>query len=131
MQRATSTGAGTATLVGLGQTAQNPSPISWQDSPENNPASLLIHDGYIYWAGTAAIGRVKMDGMTHYQPRFITLPGGYTGEGPFGLATDNQFLYWGGYGKAKPGVGGAIGRARLDGSHVNAALSSTRTSKGS
>ena len=57
---------------------------------ENNPTSLLITSGLLYWAtGDGSIGRVRIDG-TSVSQSFITGVGN-----AYGLATDGRSLYCG------------------------------------
>jgi hypothetical protein len=93
---------------------------------------LAVSGGYLYWAnigyprpgaadGGDTIGRRRLDG-TGVNQQFITRAGF-----PTALAIDSRYIYWTSWGNARLarehhqrfGRGGAIGRARLDGTGVN------------
>ncbi len=91
---------------------------------------MAVSGGYLYWANTGGpdtadgggtIGRARLDG-TGVDLKFIT-----GASFPTGLAIDSRYIYWTSWGNAGAAAGhhppfspgGAIGRARLDGTGVN------------
>jgi virginiamycin B lyase len=85
----------------------------------SNPNGIAANRTHVYWAnaGSGTVGRAKLDGTEVNQSfiteGFIVSPPGdpIDAIGPVGLAIDCDHLYW--------TTDGAIGRARLDGTHVD------------
>jgi hypothetical protein len=77
--------------------------------------SVIAVDGYVYWAGQDAIGRVALDG-SQLQRHLIDLPPEQGVAVADGLASDGTYLYF------SSCDGNTIGRADLDGSDVEDAL---------
>ncbi len=73
--------------------------------------SVIAVHGYIYWDDRTAIGRVAFDG-THLQRHLIDLPPRQSFAVADGLASDGTYLYF------SRCDGNTIGRADLDGKHV-------------
>jgi hypothetical protein len=110
-----STGAiGRANLDGTGV---NPAFITGSTALRGKPGPCMgVSDGaHIYWANSdGTVGRADVDG-TGVNNSFISQPGliGW----PIPCAYDSTYLYWADAGRAPTS---AIGRARLDGTHVQA-----------
>jgi hypothetical protein len=83
------------------------------------PSALAIGGRYIYWAGsdsasTGVIGRATLNGKNVWAT-FIT-----GGVGPGSIAVNSSYIYWGnGEGDGSDVGSNAIGRADLDGTHVD------------
>ena len=73
--------------------------------------SVIAVDGYVYWAGQDAIGRVALNG-SHLQRHLIDLPPQHGVAVADGLASDGTYLYF------SSCDDNTIGRADLDGSQV-------------
>lgn len=79
-------------------------------------------DALIYWTGyssetnSSVIGRAEMDGRSADES--WTPTGDWGKVGVWGLAVDQAHLYWVNYTRG----GGAVGRARVDGTNVNKAF---------
>jgi hypothetical protein len=74
------------------------------------PTGLVTVNGWLYWVGPKAIGRVRPDG-THLARRFIPLPQENGGGVADGLATDGHHLFFSRCQDAE------IGRVNPDGTH--------------
>jgi virginiamycin B lyase len=77
--------------------------------------SVVAVDGYVYWAGQDAIGRVALNG-SHLQRHLIDLPPQQGVAVADGLATDGTYLYF------SSCDDNTIGRADLDGSQLEQPL---------
>ncbi len=85
----------------------------------SNPNGIAASRTHVYWAnaGSGTVGPAKLDGTEVNQSfiteGFIISPPGdpLDAIGPVGLAIDGDHLYW--------TTDGAIGRSRLDGTHVD------------
>ena len=88
----------------------------------SNPNGIAASRTHVYWAnaGTGTVGRARLDGSEVNQSfiteGFIVSPPGdpLDAIGPVGMAVAGDHLYW--------TTDGAIGRARLDGTHVDQAF---------
>jgi hypothetical protein len=86
-----------------------------------DPLRLAADDRYLY--GTfpgksgGSIGRVRLDG-TEANPDFIVGPGPGPLDGVGGIAVSSQYVYWTNWFDKDEAAEGAIGRARIDGTHV-------------
>jgi hypothetical protein len=76
----------------------------------SSPTGLVTVNGWLYWAGQKAIGRVRPNG-THVARRFIPLPQENGGGVADGLATDGHHLF---FSRCQDSE---IGRVNPDGSH--------------
>ncbi len=86
-----------------------------------DPLRLAADDRYLY--GTfpgksgGSIGRVSLNG-TEPNPDFIVGPGPSPLDGVGGIAVNSQYVYWTNWFDKDEEAEGAIGRARIDGTHV-------------
>jgi hypothetical protein len=78
-----------------------------------SPQSLIAVDGYVYWSDQNAIGRVRFDG-SRVRRQFIDLPRERGGGVADGLASDGRHVFF------SRCLDHTIGRANLDGTHVDA-----------
>jgi virginiamycin B lyase len=88
----------------------------------NGAYAVAVAGRHIYWTNQRdnSIGRANLDG-SEVDQSFISHVGetGGTspGDGPYGLAIGNGYVYWG-YWSEDASSSDAIGRAQIDGSHV-------------
>ena len=83
---------------------------------------VAVDSRHIYWVDGDAIGRANLDGTDVHQ-RFIAvpriMPGADIEQEQFGLAVDGGHIYWASEARTTTALlGGAIGRAKLDGTDV-------------